>query len=70
MMKKCYKVSIYDYEENQNRFVFYLCLLTELGAASVNGPDSIDVAQRRELRSRPPTRAFGGRGGSAGDVGC
>ena len=24
--------------------VFYICLLTELGAASVNGPDSIDVA--------------------------
>jgi len=44
MIKKCYKVSIYNYEENENCFDFYLCLLTELGAASVNGPDSIDVA--------------------------
>ncbi len=42
-------------------------LLTEFGAASVKGPESIDVAYNRELRSRPPF--FGGLGGSAGEVG-
>jgi len=44
----------------------YFGVLTEFGAASVKGPDSIDVAYNRELRSRPPF--FGGLGGSAGEV--